>query len=168
MGKFWNTLDAVNPVPVTTKFVEKSGKRNVIGINDFVEFVRMEFGNDTTRLLTSVNGVLGMGKLFAKSKRTKDIIAGIQAGTSAVVFGIEMYSKVANYVKNRENKNNDMNTSYRENVAKELEVPEVDVYDGLRFDETLVKWLISTPSTSKFKISLTVVNLNVEKSYLFP
>ena len=155
MGKFWKTIEAAPPITPTTQLKEKSGKRNVIGVNDFVEFVRMEFGNDTTRLLTSVNGVLGMGKLFTKNKRTKDIIAGIQAGTSAVVFGIEMYSKVANYVKNRENKNNDMNTSYRENVAKELEVPEVDVYDGLRFDETLVKWLISTPSTTKFKIMKT-------------
>lgn len=130
-----------------------------IKADDVLSFIREEFGNDSTKLLASVTGILTAGSFYIKNPKVKKTVMGIQVGVSGLIFGIELATKIANYAKSRNERNDDTYSVYCKNVGvllgydeENTDVNDIDDYQDIRFDEALVRWLCSSPKTERIKI----------------
>lgn len=130
-----------------------------IKADDVLSFIKDEFGNDSTKLLASVTGILTAGSFYVKNPKIKKAMMGIQVGLSGAIFSTELATKIANYVKGRNERNDDTYSIYCKNIGvllgyddENTDVSDIDDFQDIRFDEALVRWLCSSPKTEHVKI----------------
>jgi len=127
-----------------------------LSMSDVKSFLEEEYGDDITKMLSTVNGIVGAATLFARTKESKDVIANIQKGVGAVLFGIDFYSKI---VQHAENKDSDSWAIFSRFLATELGTDkksrayeDAPAYDMHKFETDMFKWMVSIPNMKTLKI----------------
>lgn len=130
-----------------------------INNSDIISFIREEYGNDVTRLLSSINGVLSLGNLMTKNPKHKNAIKTAQVGIGAALFGYEIYSKIKNHADKKHEEHLDINQVYSSAISKELVINEDsncwhDIHrNTINMDEITSKWILGIPNSENFKIN---------------
>jgi hypothetical protein len=129
-------------------------------------FIQEAYGNDTSKLLTSIDSFLVFDFLlkYVKNKKLRFGIQALKWGIPAFINGSQFYLLFKNYLKQTKDEKSPTYQKHMAKICKVLEIKEtdpryLDLYEiSCNIAPDIIYWILTKPNTEKIKI-INVFNM---------